>query len=197
MPYKPPSGSHSSNAHFLISHKIMAENDPQTHFSHSICGFTLIELIAVISILSIMLFFSIPRFGNFSDSGNLKSVSRWVIANVHALKERAVSDQKRYTLHVGLDSNSFMVTNESMIPQELETADPKVYQLPPGITIIDVEYPGKGVIRTGQADINFYRQGYSDKVLIHIEDQDQNLISFLIEPFLPAVKISEDYLSFF
>jgi len=66
----------------------------------SISGFTLIELIAVISIISLMLFFSLPRLDSDRESGDLITVSRWVLVNVQSLKERSVTEQKPYALFV-------------------------------------------------------------------------------------------------
>ena len=163
-------------------------------------GFTLIELIAVISIIGIMLFFAAPRVGVLSDAGDEKTVSRWINVQVHALKERALSEQKQYTLRVGLDANSLTVISGLLTEEdheEIEARKQKEYILPPGVRLMDVQYPGKGVVTSGKTDIRFYPKGYSDKAVIHIQDDDQVIRSFLIEPFLPSVKTYDTYLSFF
>lgn len=143
-----------------------------------------------------MLFIAIPNFEYSLESGDIKKISRWILVNVRSLKGKAVSDQKMHILRVRLDTNSFILTNESDGKDEFETAASKEYRLPPGITVMDVEYPGRGAVTTGGTDINFYRKGYSDKAIIHIQDQNNNILSFLIEPFLPKVKIVEEYISF-
>ena len=159
-------------------------------------GFTLIELIVVISLISLMLFFAIPRFQNSVLSDNTKKVSRWIIAKVHALKERAVRDQKLYALHVSLDSNRLWTTNEFMSEQELQNAAQNAYELPDDIKVLDVEYPDEEIISVGRADIYFYKRGYSDKAMIHIENNDNEQLSFLIEPFLSRVRMYETYVDF-
>jgi len=159
-------------------------------------GFTLIELIVVISLISLMLFFAIPRFQNSVLSDNTKKVSRWIIAKVHALKERAVRDQKLYVLHVSLDSNRLWTTNELMSEQELQNAAQNAYELPGDIKVLDVEYPDEEKISVGRADIYFYKRGYSDKAMIHIENNDNEQLSFLIEPFLSRVRMYETYVDF-
>ena len=68
-------------------------------------GFTLIELIVVISLFSLMLFFAVPRFQFDVLSDHSKKTSRWIMLQVQALKEKSVHDQKRYVLHLSLDSN--------------------------------------------------------------------------------------------
>ena len=159
-------------------------------------GFTLIELTVVISLISIMLFFSVPRFRNAVLTDNVNNTSRWIIGKVRVLKEYSTSKQKLCILHVNMDSNKMWVSDETMTQEDLERAHEKGFEIPEDIKVINVEYPQKGIISAGQADICFYRAGYSDKVLIRIQGDDDQKISFLIEPFLPKVKLYEKYVDF-
>ncbi|MBN1932902.1 MAG: type II secretion system protein [Desulfobacterales bacterium] len=155
-------------------------------------GFTLIELIVVIFLISIMLFFSIPRFEITIFSDDYKKASRWIIGKVHDLKDRAVGEQKTYILHINIDKSMFWVSYESMSEEEQQKAEQKAYRLPEEIKVLDVEYPDHIKISMGTADIYFYKKGYCDKAIIHLEN-DQKQISFLIEPFLYEVNIEEKY----
>lgn len=159
-------------------------------------GFTLIELIVVISLISLTLFFAIPRFKDSVLSDNTKKVSRWIITKVLTLKKRAVRDQKLYILHVNLDSNRLWMTDELMSEQEVQNAAQDAYELPDDIQVLDVEFPGEEIISEGRAYIYFYKRGYSDKAMIHVENNDNEQLSFLIEPFLTRVKVYEKYEGF-
>ena len=159
-------------------------------------GFTLIELIVVISLISIMFFFAIPRIQIDVLSDNTRKVSRWIMLNVSALKEKAVHDQKRYALHLSLDSNRLWVSNDTLSEEELEEATATGYNLPEEIKLLDVEYPDKEKISAGRADIYFYKKGYSDKAMIHITNNDNEVLSFLIEPFLSRVRLYNKYIEF-
>ena len=55
---------------------------------------------------------------------------------------------------------------------------------------------GNEKIRQEIAIINFYPKGYSDRAVIHVEDGHDNRYSYLIEPFLPHVKIKDEYIEF-
>ena len=158
-------------------------------------GFTLIELIVVISLMGLMLFFSLPRlqYNPFLDDG--KTSSRWLMAKVQTLKESALRDQKQYTLHFDLDSGRVWESNEAMSQEDLESAVLNSYALPDDIRIIDIEYPTRGKVYSGQADITFYKAGYTDKALVHMQEGD-TYMSFLIEPFLSDVQFFEKYASF-
>ena len=69
------------------------------------------------------------------------------------------------------------------------------YSLPDDLRIIDIEYPQKGKIYSGLAEITFYKAGYTDKVLVHMQEGDSYL-SFLIEPFLANVQFFDVYTGF-
>jgi len=156
-------------------------------------GFTLIELIVVISLISITLFFAIPRFRSTVLSDSTKLASRWLLAKTYTLKKKAVRNQRFYTLHVDIDSNKLWVSDESMSEEELENAVQTGYVLPDDIKLLDVEFPGNNKISGGQANIFFYKKGYSDKASIHIENDDSEQFTFLIEPFLSRAKLYEEY----
>jgi len=158
-------------------------------------GFTLLELMVVISLLGIMLALTVPRFHETLFLDESKTSSRWIIGKIQALKEAAVRNQKNYTLHIDLDSDRFWETDESMSPEAIETAAVNAESLPSGLRITDIEYPIHGKINSGQADIEFYRNGYSDKVFIHLQDGETQ-VSYLIEPFLSEVSRYETYIGF-
>ena len=158
-------------------------------------GFTLLELIVVISLLGIMLVLTVPRFHETLFLDESKTSSRWIIGKIQALKEAAVRNQKNYTLHIDLDSDRFWETDESMSPETTEAAAVNAEPLPGGLRITDIEYPVSGKINSGQADIEFYKNGYSDKVFIHLQDGETQ-VSYLIEPFLSEVSRYETIIGF-
>jgi prepilin-type N-terminal cleavage/methylation domain-containing protein len=159
-------------------------------------GFTLIELIVVITLISLMLFFAIPRFQVDVLSDNTNKASRWIMLKVHSLKEKAVREQKLYVLHISLDSNRLWITSEIMSQEELQAAEANGYELSDDINLLDVEYPDEEKISVGRADIYFYKKGYSDKAIIHISNDDNERRSFLIEPFLSHVRLYDKYIGF-
>jgi general secretion pathway protein H len=170
-------------------------NGPRATYRGNRNGFTLLELIVVMSLLGIMLIFTVPRFHETLFLDDTKTGSRWIIGKIQALKEAAIRNQKQYSLHINLDTEQFWETDASMSAEDLENAALNASSLPSGLKIADIEYPIRGKINSGQTDITFYKNGTSDKVLIHIQDGDQ-YESYLIEPFLSEVTRYEMYASF-
>lgn len=160
-------------------------------------GFTLIELIVVIALVSIITTFSIPRLRTDLFSDGFRHASRWIILSVPTLKERSVREQKDYFLNIDIDTNRLWITDETMTEEEVEAAVLTGFELPETVKIMDIEYPVIGRLTSGRTDIRFYRKGYSDKALIHIrDDNDNRQHSLLIEPFLRRVKLFENYVAF-
>jgi len=158
-------------------------------------GFTLLELIVVITLLGIMLVFTVPRFHNTLFVDESKKSARWIIGKIRALKEAAIRNQTNFTLHIDLDTQQYWETDESMSAETRESAALNAASLPGDLKIADIEYPIRGKINSGRADIMFYKTGYTDKLLIHLQD-DAQYVSFLIEPFLSGVTRYETYASF-
>ena len=174
--------------------KLLNNQQRATVHRHS-SGFTLIELMVVIALLGIMIVFSVPRLHDTLFLDDTKKSSRWIIGKVKALKESTIQSQKQYVLHIDLDTDRIWETHEAMSPESIETAALDAYTLPGDVKLIDVEFPVGGKIISGQANITFYKTGYSDKALIHIQDGNDQL-SFLIEPFLTKVKLFDKYATF-
>jgi prepilin-type N-terminal cleavage/methylation domain-containing protein len=175
--------------------KAVLNSGRQTNGSRNMRGYTLMELIVVIALLGIMIGFSIPRFHDTLYLDETRKASRWIIGKVHALREAAIQKQKQYILHIDLDTNRIWDTEGSMSEESRDEAALDAQALPGDIEIVDVEFPIGGKISAGRADITFYKSGYSDKALIHIQDDDEQL-SFLIEPFLTKVRLFDKYASF-
>ena len=173
--------------------------------SNSPKGFTLIELVAVLAVISIMLFFTVPRFNTFSQTDDIKGVSRWLITTVSQLKSKAMSDQIPFVLTVDLSNNLFQISavgtaDESQPDEKASSEEAAIsateFKLSDHIKITGVLYPGQDPISSGQADIFFYAKGYSDRAIIHIADDNNNRLSFLIEPFLNQVELLSGHLDF-
>ncbi|HMA86156.1 MAG TPA: type II secretion system protein [Desulfosalsimonadaceae bacterium] len=173
-------------------------------FQHS-RGFTLIELIVVITLISVMMFFAVPRLNTNLLSSDKRKVSKWLVLTVKTLKENAVRRQARHILHVDFDNHKFWTsvdTPESAdMPEMDELAEmsekkQNEFQLPDGYRLLDVEYPEDQRESSGVAEIRFFKKGYSDHAMIHVEDADADRITYEVQPFLLEVQIHEDHAAF-
>lgn len=151
-------------------------------------AFTLIELVVVISLITIMLMVAIPRLepGLFSNGGD--ETARWIIANVNDLKARSVMDQRPWFLYVSIDARQMWVSPDN--PDASLHAPPQTpYLLPDGVSVDQVDFSRTDVVSTGTIAIAFYPKGYSDKAVIRIRNHERDRMAFFIEPFLSRVRM--------
>ena len=147
------------------------------------------------ALMSILLFFSIPRLDIDLFSNDNRSFSTWILFTVKSLKENTQKQGVRLSLYVDMDNDQMWSGPEN----SLDTPDaPKEnqYKLPDGLQLLDVEFPGMGQKSSGIVEIHFYPKGYSDKAVIHTRDNENNRNSYVIEPFLSQVKIYDRYVEF-
>lgn len=158
-----------------------------------ISGFTLIELIVVISIISTLLVFSFPLFRGFhlfsSSSSQVGDIARLI----DDLKIRAVQQNVDFLMHMETGSNTIWVTHEGMDDETKEMAKEKGVKVSSDFSILDVELPGIKQAGVGEYQIRFKKQGYSDFVLIHIID-DKNNFTIKVEPFLSKVQVLDRHI---
>ncbi len=146
-----------------------------------------------------MMFFAVPRLNTPLLSSDERKVSNWIVLTVKSLKENAVRRQIDHILHVDLENNRLWTSVDIPKIDELEEmAKKKIneYELPRGYRLLDVEFPEERKKTSDVAEIRFFKKGYSDHAMIHLEDDDAHRMTYEIEPFLLHVQIHEEYIGF-
>jgi prepilin-type N-terminal cleavage/methylation domain-containing protein len=158
-------------------------------------GFTLIELVVVIALIGIILFVTVPNFQHlFSDE--TRKTSQWILLQVPKHRALAVSETRIHTLHVDMAEQRLWFSNMDMSDEELSSAMTRGLELDDSVRLLDVAYSYGDSVNSGEAQILFFPKGYSDKAIIHMEGENGDQCSFIIEPFLSKVEIIEGYADF-
>jgi prepilin-type N-terminal cleavage/methylation domain-containing protein len=160
-------------------------------------GFTLIELIVVMVLISLLMVFAAPRLQIVSPHDPLRLASSRIISTIRQLKQRAVEHQLRYTLHVDAEDDRLWITHAGMSEEEQAVVrDTASIELPEVIQILDVVYPENQPYESDDYRIFFYAAGYSDPAIIHIAVGEEKYRSFVIEPFLFHIALHERYVRY-
>lgn len=150
-------------------------------------AFTLIELIVVISLLGVMLFFAVPRIHESFFSSGSRKLSAWLQLQVKDLKNRAVENQTQFILFVDVDENRLWAGRHDMAEPALEAAKSKGLSLSGTNRLSEVVFAGDHRISAGTAHIRFYPKGYSDQAVIYVQIRGNKRIFYEINPFLPDI----------
>lgn len=155
-------------------------------------GYTLIELVAVVVLISIFIGIAVPKLRETLFSSGLRSAVRRLTAKIVELRSDAVRKHTEYWLHLDLESNSYWESTSPGVNDE----EPKgTKKLSPGVDLVDVVFPSDEVtVMLGRTKIYFSPRGYVQETQIHLRDETGTVYTLLIQPFLPKVKIENDYI---
>lgn len=178
---------HSSSSRFPlpVSRKIFRNSK----------GYTLIELIVVIILLGLMFGLTVPRFRQAILSDSLDATALRLIGLVQDLRERAISEQVSYVLHIDIRARKIWAFASTATEEEQETARERGFDLPGDVTIQDI-WSWSGGKLYDDATIRFSRKGYIEQSMIHLQSEDGRQLSLELTPFLGSIKTHEGYVDF-
>lgn len=157
-------------------------------------AFTLFELLVVCALISVMLAIAVPTLKNSLLTDPLKTSSRQVIGLIKAVREKAVRDQQAYLITFDRPENRIWFVKESAVGREdVEENITDVLHLPEPIRILDIWTRSDGKQETDQPILWVSKQGYIDETLIHLGNDEDEVLSMLFSPFLGNVRITDKY----
>lgn len=156
-------------------------------------GFTLIELMVVMMMITIILAVAIPRFDGGVLQDPTKAVARRMINTVRSLRSEAVQHQQVHALVIDLDNQRFWKLNGAMDEQAVAAAAEKAYTLPESVRFMEILFRNREAATTGKTTIHFYPAGYSDHAVIRLLNDDRDRFSFVVEPLLPKLRFLDEW----
>ena len=158
-------------------------------------GFTLIELVVVITILSVAALLVVPRLP-FSDEGDLKTSARSLAGTIRYIQDMAISTKQYYRLRITLLDGALRVTRLLPDDEEAEVTDGLLrnLSLKEGIGFADVTSSRLGKISEGEAVLDFSPLGADDFLLFHLKTEDADrYYTVAVYPGSGRVELAESY----
>lgn len=166
---------------------------------HHMAGFSLVELVVVLFIISTMLFVAIPHFGG---SGILRSgnENQALVLLIQSLKRSAVKEGRDFLLHLDVVDGRAWASVDAGGQGTGEAAAGTVDNGRASKPLLNLSLQGVEILNQSDLEptdavIRFYGQGYSDMALILMGEGDQ-AVTLEISPFLWDVEIVQGHGSF-
>ena len=153
-------------------------------------GFTLIEIMVVMAIISMVMLLVIPRLPS-SDQENLKISARTLASTLLYMQERAAPVGARYELAIDLGTDSVKILEISASGTIKAPSDPLLLKsvIKEGITVSDVRtFLGK--VNDGQLQLAIG----SEFITIHLRSPDGKFWTVMSFPSVGKIRAYEGYL---
>lgn len=141
----------------------------QAMSSRTSAGFTLLELVVVLIILSVVIAVVLPRLPLLQES-NLRASARQTAALLRYLDERSVATKQSYRLRINLDEQRIDVLKRIITGEDIPVDDPFLQRqtLAGGVVISDLITERQGRITNGQVVIPYGPGGLVEPLLLHL-----------------------------
>lgn len=158
-------------------------------------GFTFVELMVVVGIFTIVLLFSIPLFRQIHVTSNASDNVSGLIFFLENLKLRAMVENKKFTLYMDSGSGKMYVTDDSMDEDARQIALNTGVSMDGDLQLLNLEFPDDDTRNGDDKTICFFNQGYSDRVLIHVREEDREM-TLQVCMFQKKIHLIDGYVSY-
>jgi prepilin-type N-terminal cleavage/methylation domain-containing protein len=152
-------------------------------------GFTLLELILVVLLMSILLTFASVRWGFYAKKDKETFLERLSI-EISLLRENAVSDYQQKAIQFDITKNMLSIGYVDLIKGFVSSRD---IIIPEKYLLKDVIING-GKISIGKGVMRFYPTGLVDRLIMHIEGKDEGFYSLTVNPLTAKISGEHGYI---
>lgn len=155
-------------------------------------GFTLLELVVVVTIVGTVAFLTLPRLRLPGAGDDVDAAARWLAAHHHKLRVVAVQERRPYRLHCDLDARRFWATHTGMDEGESAAAFEAGFHLGPQGDIELVRLADGREVRQGLMAVVYFPDGHSYLAQVLLRADGGRRLAVRLESFLPEARLFEE-----
>ena len=157
-------------------------------------GFTLIEIVVVVTILAMTALLVFPRLPDTREAA-LKSSARTLATTIRYVRDQALLKRLPHRLRFTAGEGNIAVT--TLPPGGTETPSEDAFLrrriLGDDIIVSDITTPRLGKVASGDTFIDFGPAGISETLIIHLREPQGNQMTVIAFPFGGQVKVESGY----
>lgn len=159
-------------------------------------GFTLLELLVVLSILGIFLGIFALGAGGIISNGDLRLATREIVSEIASVRGDAAGTRSKQVLIFNIDENSLerKIKKKESVFGSSGNGKKTVVKLPGGVDLMDVRIAHRGKFQEGKVAVHFLPNGCLERTLIHLKNRKHDIYSIAINPLTGQATLYEKYI---
>jgi general secretion pathway protein H len=163
-----------------------------TGISNKQTGFTLLELILVVGLLSLVSLLSLPLMMDRGDGAERRNL-RQIAGVVKQLHNEATLTRDEHLLTFDLDRNQLLATRLRRTNDRVES-EPFGRQLElSDLQLQQVDIEGKGSFRSGRVSVRIFPLGWMEQAAVSLRSDSGKLTRLAFSPLTGSVKVEDEY----
>ncbi len=159
-------------------------------------GFTLVELVVVMVLISLFMVFSIPLFSNIGTSSLGTSARRLSGTIKYLFNESAISGLE-YRLVYDLDQGLYRAQILEANGEQVDAPDQgREAALKGDVRFMDLQLPGRGKFTMGQITTRIHPSGWVEETIIHLDDGAGEMLTLRVSPLTGTTEVFDGYREF-
>lgn len=159
-------------------------------------GFTLVEMLVVLFIISLFAAFTVPRLADIGEL-RLNSAARHLGRTITYLYAEAVSNRKVVRLYVEMDKGKYYSATINKKGEFEKTSFPLFTSgsLGAGLEVKSFVTVFSGAFSGNTAYLHLMPEGYAEKAVIVLGDDSGRLVSLIVDPLTGRVRVEPGMVS--
>jgi prepilin-type N-terminal cleavage/methylation domain-containing protein len=172
-----------------LEHKLTKVNDSN--------GFSLIELIVVIIIISVSIAYVVPKI-EATTRINLDETARRLAGAIIFARNEAIFKKKNLRIKYEIEENKYSIkeivrTSIGYMQEDYGEEELTTVELEEGVSFMDIDTQYSGKTGFGSTYTHFFTSGMVEKTVIHLENEDDVVKTLLVNVLTGEVDIKDDY----
>ena len=172
--------------------------DPQRQYTPrgGKAGFTLVEIVVVMVLISLFMVLTIPLFSNVGTS-SLGTSARRLSGTIKYLYNESVISGLEYRLVYDLDRGSYRAQILEASGELVDASDQgREAALKGAVRFTDLYLPGRGKFSAGQITTRIHPSGWVEEAIIHLDDGGEEMLTLRVMSLTGTTEVFDGYREF-